>query len=308
MYDENKSYSFSWINSDVDKLMLFEVVDEYLDAKVAQQLSKFTLKDYRHTLARFKEFLGDVPIADIQAREIRGFLATLTGLKKKTVRNYWVALSSLWTWSINEGYVENHVVRKVTPPKPDEKAILPFTREDITALMNIESRLTNRNRAIMYVLLDTGIRNNELCTLKLGDLDGNMILVRKGKGGKERSVPVSMKTLQILLNYITDRERDEDDYSPYLFPSVATKGRLRIDSLYHLLKKLGIRAGVVNVYPHRFRHTFAINYLRNGGDIFTLQKILGHTSLEMTKRYLSIARDDILQAHKKASPVKSMNL
>ena len=121
-----------------------------------------------------------------------------------------------------------------------------------------------------------------------------------GKGAKERSVPFSPRTAQALWRYLSTRPDAENSE-----PLFSTHHKRKIDQtqLAKSLKALGAKAGVHNVHPHRFRHTFAIQYLRNGGDPYTLQKLLGHSTLDMVKRYLSLAQIDIDKAHKRASPV-----
>jgi integrase/recombinase XerD len=100
-------------------------------------------------------------------------------------------------------------------------------------------------------------------------------------------------------------DRDQSDQPLF---QVDTGGQMDKDNVLHLLYAIGERGKVHDVHPHRFRHTFAIQYLRNGGDVFTLQRLLGHTSLEMTRRYLDLAMIDDERAHKKASPVDNWRL
>ena len=113
-------------------------------------------------------------------------------------------------------------------------------------------------------------------------------------------------TRQAVWHYLAGREDGDDGGAP-LF--VARGGHImRPCTLLQLVRSIGKKAGVPNVYPHKLRHTFAITYLRSGGDVFTLQQILGHGSLDMVRHYARIAQSDVAQAHRKASPVDNWRL
>jgi len=168
---------------------------------------------------------------------------------------------------------------------------------------------------IIYLLLDTGIRASELCSLVIRDVDLKARhVVVMGKGDKERQIPFDSITGQVLWRYLAGRKADP--VSAPLFPAWTAaerdcpdrRGPLDARDLYHVLQRIGQRAGVADVHPHRFRHTFAIQYLRNKGDVYTLQRILGHTTLDMVRRYLAIAQTDIEAAHRLASPVANWRL
>jgi site-specific recombinase XerD len=164
-----------------------------------------------------------------------------------------------------------------------------------------------RNRAIILLLLDTGMRADELCQARLADLDTrNRYIKVFGKGSKERILPVCPRTAQALWKYLAIRGSG----LPPTEPLFVTQNKTPLDR-HRLLKQLaaiGRRAGVKGVHPHRFRHTFAINFLRNGGNAYTLQMILGHSSMEMVNTYLNIAQADIQSVHRMASPVANMRL
>ena len=136
-----------------------------------------------------------------------------------------------------------------------------------------------------------------MCALKVADVDlqtGKMHV--RGKGKKERHCYVGNVARRLLWKYTDSRDPREP-----LF--ITQQGRtLNIHWLWRLVNKIGKRAGVANAHPHRFRHTFAVQFLRNGGDIFTLQMLLGHSSLEMVKHYAKLAAIDAEQAHRRASP------
>ena len=304
----------------MSKITFSQAKEGYLLAVGARHLSEHTIRDYVNTLTKFSNFLNeDLPIEEITRHHIEAFLAAQTKVTNKTLLNYHVGLSALWTWAVSEHIVPKHVVREVIPPKPEQKEIIPFTLVEIRAMLEVVGRNStgqvnnkhmkdsaDRNRAILLLLLDTGMRASELCGLNFSQVDSHNRRVRvMGKGAKERTIPFSPRTGQALWRYLTTRPdtRAND-------PLIATQDEHEFtrSRLLKILGKIGTRAGVSKVHPHRFRHTFAIQYLRNGGDPYTLQALLGHSSLDMVKNYLRIAQIDIDSAHRRASPVDNWRL
>ena len=288
-------------------LTLSEAVDEFFVAKRAERLSENTLAGYSIILKRFLAFEGpDKPFHEITVNNIRAFLADYPG-KKKNVKNAWVALSSMWTWAAGDGLVSENIVHKIKPPEPEEMIISPLSHDEFQKLMN-EVKATNknvaRNQAMLLLMLDTGVRASELCGIKIGDIRGNTVRVF-GKGSKEREIPISASTMRVLLDYLSIRRK-----ATVRSPLFAVKGGGPFDrnTLLKWMTRLGDRAGVPNVHPHKLRHTFAINFLRNGGDAISLQHLLGHTSLDMVKLYVHMANDDLKVIHRRASPVENWEL
>jgi site-specific recombinase XerD len=154
--------------------------------------------------------------------------------------------------------------------------------------------------------LDTGIRASELCELRIYQVDlRNRRLTVMGKGSKERMVPISARTAQAVWRYLA--EWGGTRKAEVLF---TTRHGLPMNrhGLRRLIKRAGDRAGVERATVHRFRHTFAIEFLRNQPSIFALQRMLGHSSLEMVRRYLAIAQADVEMAHQEGSPVANWAL
>lgn len=286
-----------------ETVMLSVAIDDFFAAKKAEHLSQNTIRDYTVTLRRLYAFVGDIPIADITVSQVRNFLGGLE-VSKKTVLNAYTALSSLWTWAVRDGLVMNHIIRKVTPPKPEKREIRPLARNEIAELMKHLGEPALRNRVMILFLLDTGVRASELGSLKIGDIQGEYVRVF-GKGDKERSIPISATTMRALLDYLATRKRATTK-SP-LFP-VKSGNPMSRQTLRKWLERVGNRSGVTNVHPHRFRHTFAINYLRNGGDAISLQQLLGHSTLDMVKEYVDLAKEDLATIHRRASPVENWGM
>jgi integrase/recombinase XerD len=215
--------------------------------------------------------------------------------------------------------------KDIPMPAFSHKVIAPYLEEDIKAFLKaydytspaktgnrkgfkMRRPTATRDKALIFVLLDTGLRVSECARPQLQDLDlkSGEIMVRPDKSGKKsksRTVYIGTRSHQAVWYYLADRDARQDDP---LFVTRYGRGMSR-DSIRQLLKELGKRSGVSNVHAHRFRQIFAIQYLRNGGDVFTLQRLLDHSSLEMVRRYLSIADTDSAEAHRRASPAQAYN-
>lgn len=301
-----------------------KIIDGYLLSLGARHLSDHTVSDYSRTLNKFAVFLDeDRPIHEITSRHIELFLASQKNLSNKSLLNYYIGLSALWTWLVREGFVTENIVRRLTPPKAEKKEVVPLTESEIKAIMSALNRSKvyvrqgtsvdhslgsmERNRAIILLMLDTGLRASELCDLKIEDVDNrnNRIFVRLGKGMKERMLPFSPRSGQMIWRYLAAR-KDTQPGDP-LFVSKLNRSMTRT-KLAEMFANIGRRAGVAGFHPHRLRHTFAIQYLRNGGNAYTLQAMLGHSSLDMVKHYLRLAQTDVDTAHRRASPVDNWRL
>lgn len=177
----------------------------------------------------------------------------------------------------------------------------------------IDTRRMNgfRDLCILLLLLDTGIRLSELVNLQLPnvELERGEIKVR-GKGDKERIVPIGANVQKALWKYAR-RFRPQPAHSNVknLFLSARGYG-LSGSRVYHMIRGYGDKAALqgVRCSPHTFRHTFAKNFLLNGGDLFTLQKILGHSSLDVVRLYVNLATEDVKIQHRKYSPVDLMRV
>lgn len=287
------------------KVPLSEVIEKYKDAK-SGILSDHTMLDYGLTFRRLLEYYpGDPSIDDLTAQDIRKFLNTVPG-SKKNVKNAYIALSALWTFSKRENYVLTHVIREVEIARPERRAVIPYSKADIERMLQAteSSRHKIRDTAIIKILLDTGIRASELCGLRLEDMEGEYLRVM-GKGSKERRVPVTYSAVSAMLEYLGTRQAMKRNAPVFISATGAAFNR---DSLRLMISRMGERANVRNAHPHKFRHTFALNYLLNGGDPYSLQIILGHSTMDMVKRYLYLTSRDVLAVHDRASPLKKWGL
>jgi integrase len=190
--------------------------------------------------------------------------------------------------------------RKVKAPRLSKVALPPVELDAVRAML---PKCGPRDKAILLMLLDTGLRADELLSLNLDDVDyrSGAVFVRSGKGSKSRTVFISRNTRQALSAYLGERA----DLNIALFVN-RFGDRLGYWGLHLILESRAADAGVEPPTPHDFRRAFAINALRAGMDVYSLQRLMGHADLQIMRRYLDQVTDDLHRAHTKYSPVDKM--
>lgn len=235
-------------------------------------------------------------IEHLQTRPTQGKGRTGT-LSSYTVHGHARAIRAFLNWCTQEDDLEDLVsektTRKIKMPKIEQKVIEIFTDAQIKAFFaacdkEYTKELATRDKALLSVLLDTGIRADELCTLKLEhvylDRDEPYLKVM-GKGRKEREIGFGNKTRLAIARYLRIRKPVSQTKTDVLFLSKFNQP-LTVSGLEQLIYRLAGWAHVENAHCHVFRHTFAVNYLKNGGDLFMLSRAMGHTSTAITNVYL----------------------
>lgn len=247
--------------------------------------------------------------------ELRGFLAYLVNghtspggrwgnpkmvkpVRPRTVETYQGHLKTFFSWMLDEGALEASPMQRMRPPVCRADQVQPFTTDQIKALL-LATRRTwypARNQCVIRLLFDTGVRADELCRLTRADLDLNERRITVlGKGNKKRSVYFGKQTTKALWAYLRDAGLEA---AAPLFAS--ERGGRKAEhmtphGLGDMVERLGKAGGVVGVRcsPHTFRHTFAVEFLRVGGQAFALREILGHTDLKMKMKYVQFVEADI---------------
>jgi integrase/recombinase XerD len=285
-----------------------------------------TTEGFKYCFARLTRHFGaDREFEALTAADIRKYMEYLRseGLVDRSIHDHLTRLTSLWTFAAEEFKFPN-IVREVQKPSFTQKEINPFTESEVKAMLAASEwtmvwstpkgrqvrshrETWRRDIAMLMMMVDIGLRVTEMCKLKVSDYnqDNGRLVIRYGKGNKQRAVFLGAAAQRVLWRYIISRDRIKP--SDPLFVTRMIKPLSR-GYVMHLVQRIGNNAGVHNAHPHRFRHTFAIQFLRNGGNIFELQRILGHAELDTVKIYLQFAETDIERAQKANSPADNWRL
>lgn len=281
-------------------MQLWNYTDRFVrERKILNNVSTATADWYHYSLKAFKPVLE----AEYQSiRELRTAVVTRIGElrgegrgnKGVSVNTYLRCLKAFLNWCFEEQIVKERV--KLSWLKEEEKVLAPLRPEHIKRLVDYKpvQRSGMRLRAIILTALDTGLRLNELLGMLRNDVDfDNFCLRVKGKGNKERLIPMSVELRKILYRHLASHE--------YRLVFCTLQGKqMSKRNLLRDFKELAGLLGITGVRCslHTCRHSFAVNYLRAGGNVLYLQRILGHTSLEMTNRYCrSLGIDDLKAVH-----------
>lgn len=241
-------------------------------------------------------------IQDVSSKHVRAFLLSLQErFRPKTVHGIATDLRAFFRFHEAEGNLERNPMARVPMPKLDKTILPAYTSTEVELLLKATSgrdQLAIRNRALILVLLDSGVRVSELAAMKVGDVDSkNGTFKVLGKGSKERMCRVSAPTLKALHKYSRMRRGKTGD--PLW---IGTRGALTRNGIGEILDGIGKGVGV-HAHPHKFRRTCAITMLRAGADLFSVQRLLGHSDLTVLRRYLDQTEADDFSVHERASPV-----
>jgi len=313
---------------------LSKAIDGFRLSNEASGLSRKTVTWYNSNLTLFhkwiiKEMREEPAIHLVSNEHIRHYLSELRNnnscydnhpfhpqefrpLSPRTIRGYYASLSSFFNWTIKEDILSSSPMQNIPKPKSSKFLPNPYTEAEVKSILkacdSLPESTKHRAIAMIMLLLDCGVRISELINLKFDDVEMNTGRVKiLGKGSKERYVYFGSKSKKALWKYISFTRPTPMANVPNLFLYIDGRS-MKQTRFAHILKKLGKRANVPNVHPHRFRRTAAIQFIRNGGNIFALQKLLGHETLEMVRRYVELASSDLEVAHRSASPVDRWNI
>ena len=205
-------------------------------------------------------------------------------------------VKAFFAWAVREGFLPDSPAAGLKRPRNNWQPT-PMTQDQLKRILDAASktRLPERDSAIVSLLIDTGLRASELCAAPVNalDLDSGQLRV-VGKGGTQRTLIIGKRTKSALWRWLMVRPQC---LAPNLFVSQNGKPLARTILGRHI-RHIGERAGVSPCYPHLFRHTFAIMYLRAGGDAYSLQYLLGHSDMTVTRMYVSIAAVDVGEMYK----------
>lgn len=229
-----------------------------------------------------------------------------------TVKDYYIFLRSLFNWLVMQKFISDTPFIGIAKPTVHEEMKTSLSQAQIEALLDAAQESTNptRNVALLWFLLDTGCRASELVATRLEDIDLKSRCCQVlGKGNKYRDVYFGSKTAQALWQYLEKTGRlhtagQGRAENSSLFLSGRGIEPLTLSGLQQIMKRLKKRAGIrAACSPHAFRRSFAVETLRNGANVFSVQAMLGHTDLQMTQRYCALSQADVEAQHRSFSPV-----
>lgn len=286
----------------------FEIlIKNFILFKKAQGISERTLKDYNTTFKTFRSFsnITDFDIDEIK-EELLHFFSNKSYKAPATYNVPYSNLNAFFNWMVRETYIPENPLKALGLKKKKDEGRIRHIEEDVIrrllSVIDLTSYAGLRDYAIILLTLDTGIRPKEAFSLRISDIDfhHNTLTIRKeiAKTRTSRILPLSIQTIEVLNRLVSVKLPEWEDYLLLTadgLPMSINRWEKRMEGYS---KKIGCK-----ITPYDLRHTFAIMFLRNNGNVFALQHELGHTDLTMTKRYVKLANSDIREQHSIASPV-----
>lgn len=281
-----------------------DYIDTFGKELMHQEKSEHTIRAYTRDVQEFIEWfanaLGDYSpnqVTSVDIKEFRSYLYNIKNNKPATVNRKLAGLEQYFNVLTEAGIIENNPAAAVKPVKYQKQAnVEALETKDLYRLRRtFYAEGSKRDIAIFELMVNTGLREAEVCDLQLSDISisdrKGAVVVRSGKGGKYREVPLNAEARRSISAYLETRP----NRGSYLFVSNKSN-KLSESQLYRIIRKYADKAGV-KAYPHLLRHTFATKLLREGGvDLVTVKELLGHTSINTTAVYTKASRQDMEKA------------
>lgn len=275
-----------------------------------RNVSPQTSRAYLSDLEQFADFLGDTPLDRVDHRTLRTFIAHLMKLriKKSSIARKLSAIRTFFKYLSRQGVLTNNPGRLVSTPRREKRLPAVLTADDAQRLMEApggvayDDQLKDlRDRAVLETLYSTGIRASELIGMNRDDIDPRDRLIRiRGKGRKERVVPVGHRALDAIMAYLGIKSGAPE--VPAVFTGPSGK-RLTARTVQRILENYRKRLGFAQkASPHTLRHSFATHLLESGADLRAIQELLGHASISTTQRYTHLNLDSLMEVYDKAHP------
>ncbi|HLJ29559.1 MAG TPA: tyrosine recombinase XerC [Candidatus Angelobacter sp.] len=288
-------------------------ITTFLKSLTGKNASLHTIRAYQNELHRFAEFLGpEVRWNNVDHVFIRSFLSHLhsQGLSKVSVARALAALRSMYKWLAREGMVQQNPATLVAMPKTPKKLPRVPTLEEMNTLLDSgmpeSAAFPERDRAIFELLYGCGLRNSELIGIELGDLDtANGLVLVRGKGKKQRYVPLEGKAEEALKSYAEVRQKilaEAHKSERRLFIN-RRGGPLTTRSVGRIVKQVAVAKGLPpDIHPHTLRHAFGTHLLSEGADLRAIQELLGHERLSTTQKYTQLSIQHVMEVYDRTHP------
>lgn len=272
-----------------------------------------TLRFYAYTLGSLIRFIGDIPCQEIRLDHLRAYLEDLRERRRvapATLSCHVRALRAFFNWAVCDGVTKANPALSLQRPRLPKLFPYTMTASQVQALLQTcDLHTIGGCRAYTLVLLiyGTGVRLSEALALRVEDVDfgSQQILVREGKGGKPRFIPLDPSLSAVLGRHLRHRGVD----SAWIL--CTHDGRaLKVRRAHAILQRLGKKAGLtgVRVSAHTLRHAFATAFLERGGNLEALRRLLGHSTLVITQAYLHLSTSGLRDAMERYSPLKGLGI
>ena len=293
---------------------LYSRLEAFIVVGEASGYTQKTVQTYRYHLGTFIRYIDSLGVKHVQSIA-EEHIASFLNHKRKTcggvaINTYYRNIRAWINWLVKRKAIAvSPLAEFKTPPIP-KTVIKPLTPEQVQKMISCCTHYFSgvRNKAILSVLFDSGMRRTEIASVKLDDVDINRGAIKVyGKGSRERYVAIGSATKSAIVDYLLMR----DDSLPWLFVSQlkARRDKLSPDAITQIVEKAMKSAGITGVKygAHTLRHSFATQSIRNGANLFYVQSLLGHSTLNMTRRYAAtVDSEEAVKSHHTFSPMDRM--